>query len=499
MLSSLLLAAASSYTRHERPMRHTRPSQPSVDHPSGEGLARRGRQHTSKRLETGQLPTVYQTPGAKGTIVCLVLIWTHPEAELLRSAIRSTQPALTNTTGVIPCGGRELRVICRFALGAPHGAQRQARLFTEQTWHRDLALLNMTEAPGLGRGRSYDGKAWRMLEWAVLNHPEAAVIFKQDADSLVDYRRAVPTFLLMASRVAFEGKRDPHKSTASKPASLRTYAQRVQRGASEGGCAPLWRPHNAYMGHHCHRSWCTGPARISRCASGSLYGMTSDVAQWVVSHAKPERGYDEDMIVCRYVNHYEQRTGHAVSREGIWLPSSDDVAPFLHDSSLKNPEVYLRCAYDRLDGCRVHSPAYTSVVLNFQFPTTTNRPWKTMPRNDGMGTISVPFAESLVAPLPVSEPGHCGATNGFLGAKGGGEGDCELHDMGSWWLAPDERTTWAVVWSACMARCTRCRRCHHLSASIRHADCSWYSRQHNCSQVQQEPRGFWVRRNVRKQ
>ena len=111
--------------------------------------------------DTVQLPGVYQAPGAKGIIVCLVLIWTHPEAELLRSAIRSTQPALTNTTGVIPCGGRELRVICRFALGAPHGAQRQARLFTEQTWHRDLALLNMTEAPGLGRGRSYDGKAWR--------------------------------------------------------------------------------------------------------------------------------------------------------------------------------------------------------------------------------------------------------------------------------------------------------------------------------------------------
>jgi len=53
-------------------------------------------------------------------------------------------------------------------------------------------------------------------------------------------------------------------------------------------------------------------------------------AVWVVSHAKPERGYDEDMIVCRYVNDYEQRTGHAVSREGIWLPSSDAVAPFLH-------------------------------------------------------------------------------------------------------------------------------------------------------------------------
>ena len=74
--------------------------------------------------------------------------------------------------------------------------------------------------------------------------------------------------------------------------------------------------------------------------------MTSDVARWVVSHAKPERGYDEDMIVCKYVNDYEQRTGHTVSREGIWLPSSVVVAPFLHGSSLKNPEVYLRCAYD---------------------------------------------------------------------------------------------------------------------------------------------------------
>ena len=45
-----------------------------------------------------------------------------------------------------------------------------------------------------------------------------------------------------------------------------------------------------------------------------------------------------------------------------------------------------------------------------------------MPRNDGMGTISVPFEESLVVPLPEAEPGHCGATNGLLGAKGGGAG-----------------------------------------------------------------------------
>ena len=158
----------------------------------------------------------------------------RPEAELLRSAIRSTLPALTNTTGVIPCGGHELRVICRFALGAPHGAQRQARLFAEQTWHRDLALLNMTEAPGLGRGRSYDGKAWRTLEWAVLNHPEATVVFKQDADSLVDYRRAVPTFLSMASRVAFQGKRIP-KERPSRLSPQRYVAADVH---AKGGCAP---------------------------------------------------------------------------------------------------------------------------------------------------------------------------------------------------------------------------------------------------------------------
>ena len=453
--------------------------------------------HKSKRLDTpSSLP---RTPGAKATIVCLVLIWTHPEAELLRSAIRSTQPALTNTTGVIPCGGHELRVICRFALGAPHGAQRQARLFAEQTWHRDLALLNMTEAPGLGRGRSYDGKAWRTLEWAVLNHPEATVVFKQDADSLVDYRRAVPTFLSMASRVAFQGKRIP-KERPSRLSPQRYAAADVH---AKSGCAPSWRPLNAYMGHHCHRSWCTGPAKVSQCASGSLYGMTSDVARWVVSHAKPERGYDEDMIVCKYVNDYEQRTGHTVSREGIWLPSSEVVAPFLHGSSLKNPEVYLRCAYDHLDGCRVNSPGHTSVVLNFQFSARTNSPWSTLPITDGMGTVSEPFEDSLVVPLPKAEPGHCGATNGVLranegvGGRGEGQGDCELDDMGSWWLAPEERTTWTAVWSACIARCTRCRRCHHLSASIRHADCSWYSGQHNCSQVQQKPMGFQVRRNVR--
>ena len=92
----------------------------------------------------------------------------------------------------------------------------------------------MTEAPGLGRGRSYDGKAWRMLEWAVINHPEAVVIFKQDADSLVDYRRAVPTFLMMASRVAFQDKRNPKAQHPSR-LSPQAYARAALEGAGRGG------------------------------------------------------------------------------------------------------------------------------------------------------------------------------------------------------------------------------------------------------------------------
>ena len=52
-------------------------------------------------------------------------------------------------------------------------------------------------------------------------------------------------------------------------------------------------------------------------------------------------------------------------------------------------------------------------------------------------------------------------------------GDCMVGDKGAWVLPVH---TWrpAIAW--CLAKCTTCPRCAHVSISLQYRDCSWYAR-----------------------
>ena len=42
--------------------------------------------------------------------------------------------------------------------------------------------------------------------------------------------------------------------------------------------------------------------------------------------------------------------------------------------------------------------------------------------------------------------------------------------------APHETRTWWHAVATCLDHCSRCEGCHHISVSLRFADCSWYRR-----------------------
>ena len=58
--------------------------------------------------------------------------------------------------------------------------------------------------------------------------------------------------------------------------------------------------------------------------------------------------------------------------------------------------------------------------------------------------------------------GACGATeNG---------GDCDTDDQGAWPMAPPRHSL-----ATCIAMCRCCERCHYISYSAQHEDCSWFT------------------------
>ena len=56
-----------------------------------------------------------------------------------------------------------------------------------------------------------------------------------------------------------------------------------------------------------------------------------------------------------------------------------------------------------------------------------------------------------------------------------GEGDCEAGSEGVWQLTA-ATNTWPRMAEACLERCARCARCHHLSMSFGLEQCRWFRR-----------------------
>ena len=85
------------------------------------------------------------------------------------------------------------------------------------------------------------------------------------------------------------------------------------------------------------------------------------------------------------------------------------------------------------------------------------------------------------------------ASQGFCGETDDHErGDCEIGDLGNLglWRGAAGRwasATWSVAAAECLALCSACARCTHISLSLQYRDCSWY---HKCPKLHQHVQGF---------
>ena len=82
--------------------------------------------------------------------------------------------------------------------------------------------------------------------------------------------------------------------------------------------------------------------------------------------------------------------------------------------------------------------------------------------------------------------GFCGATKSVSPTKqtdGWDLGSCAADSSatsGSWRLSDPELCNARTLAAACLLRCSRCARCSHVSFSVKHRDCAWFSEAAGC-------------------
>lgn len=304
----------------------------------------------------------------------VVMITSPPNTFKWRRMIRKPLRELTRGVKV---AGRSASLSVRFAVGkldvatVPRLRPRiQALLAAEQDAHGDLAFLNMTD------GSCNDGKTWYTFEWALRHFPDADVIFKQDDDTIVDWRLALPRML---DRVVPEAALRPLRRLY-----VGTLAANYSCPSVRDGRAP--------------------------CAAGALYGFSGDIAKWVVDNAVIRKGQWEDMESCLWARRFEAQhkqrflagpgssprepvpafswrldprgllealTGQIggacgfYSQSGRFTPVAlpgAKTAAWVHP--VKQEELYLQCVEDREKGCRV--PMFPNsdypALLHFRLP-----------------------------------------------------------------------------------------------------------------------------------
>ena len=80
------------------------------------------------------------------------------------------------------------------------------------------------------------------------------------------------------------------------------------------------------------------------------------------------------------------------------------------------------------------------------------------------------------------------ARHGYCERTGGkGDGTCSHGQKGSLSIASSAFADWQSAAKACLDACDACKRCRHISLSLRFADCSWY---HDCPSTHVDLPGF---------
>jgi len=67
--------------------------------------------------------------------------------------------------------------------------------------------------------------------------------------------------------------------------------------------------------------------------------------------------------------------------------------------------------------------------------------------------------------------------------------DCE-GDKGSFELSLCETSSWSLAVDACLKHCRSCAQCAFVSISIKHHDCSWFSKAIDCTDLKHDVEGF---------
>ncbi|CAE8622489.1 unnamed protein product [Polarella glacialis] len=209
----------------------------------------------------------------------------------------------------------------------------------------DLALLNMTD------GSCNDGKTWHTFEWALRHFPDADLFFKQDDDTIVDWRLALPRML---------NRRLIPVTPAARPLRrlyVGTYAANYSCPSVMSGIAP--------------------------CAAGALYGLSGDIVKWIVDNVVTAIGEWEDMETCRWVRRFElEHKEHRLRQQLPWRLDPRGLLEALTGQiggawvhPVKEVDVYWKCILDRVNGCRI--PMFPGgsyrALLHFLLPPRSER------------------------------------------------------------------------------------------------------------------------------
>lgn len=257
------------------------------------------------------------------TLLAVSMIMSAPHSFERRALIRLTLEELTRGVFV---AGYEMQVVVRFAVGGPpidasleHHRYIEAMLAAEARTYGDIAFLSIRDGYGAA---AHAGKNQVLFQWAVRHFPDADLIFKQDDDTLVDWHNATARMLDRA----FRGRRS--------------------------FVLPLER---LYLGRQCTPKECGSSLKrwnfTKPCGAGTLYGLSGDVARWVVDNIPPMAMFEpwakEDMVACWWMDLFEEQQG-PLERHGLLQPPAYFDA-WIH--GLKAPSHYFQCYADRENGC----------------------------------------------------------------------------------------------------------------------------------------------------
>lgn len=278
--------------------------------------------------------------GMDSGLSVLVMIMSVPEDFEWRAMVRSSLPELSQG---VSAGNRPANIVTRFAIGRPsldlepkRRDEVEALLQSEANSYGDLALLNVTDGRKIKHSTDqHHGKVWHLYDWAMQKFPHAQLIFKQDDDTIVDWRIALPKLL------------EP-----GYPAPT-----------------PSYPAQHLYVGRLCPWELCNPILKqmslnqTQLCAAGELYGLSSDIVRWALATQKPQAGI-EDILVCKWVHDFEK--DQQVWSRFLYPPRHDNA--WIHP--VKEAALYKKCVSDRDEGCSVHF--WKDPPVHFKLPPSAS-------------------------------------------------------------------------------------------------------------------------------